>query len=58
MFGEDYINGKILNNNNVICKEVSGFNLDNEGFQGIKNGWKDDPQRNINIPYRENYMDR
>ena len=42
LFGEDYINGKILNNNNLICKEVSGFNLDNEGFQVFKNGWKFD----------------
>ena len=42
LFGEDYINGKILNNNNLICEEVSGFNLDNEGFQVFKNGWKFD----------------
>ena len=40
VFGEDYIKGQIMNSNNVevICN--SGFIVDDEGFQGFKNGWK------------------
>ena len=42
LFGEEYISGKILNSDNLICEEVSGFNLDNKGFQVFKNGWRFD----------------
>lgn len=40
LFGDKYINGVIMNSNNLNAIEVNGFSLDNEGFQVFKDGWK------------------
>lgn len=40
LFGDKYICGTTMNNNNLDTKEISGFSLDSEGFQVFKNGWK------------------
>lgn len=40
LFGDKYICGITMNNNNLEAKEVSGFSSDNEGFQVFKDGWK------------------
>lgn len=40
LFGDKYIDGIIMNSNNLEVKEVKGFLLDNEGFQVFKEGWK------------------
>ena len=40
LFGDKYIYGVTINNNNLNEKEVEGFSLDNEGFQVFKDGWK------------------
>ena len=40
LFGDKYINGVIMNSNNLNVIEINGFSLDNEGFQVFKDGWK------------------
>ena len=40
LFGDKYICGIIMNNNNLDVKKISGFSVDNEGFQVFKDGWK------------------
>lgn len=40
LFGDKYINGVIMNSNNLNAIEINGFSLDNEGFQVFKDGWK------------------
>ncbi|MDU2491227.1 MAG: SGNH/GDSL hydrolase family protein [Clostridium celatum] len=40
LFGDKYISGITMNNNNIEAKEVRGFSLDNEGFQVFKDGWR------------------
>ena len=46
VFGENFIEGKIINRENieVICEE--GLIVDKEGFQGFKNGWMLDVNSN------------
>ncbi len=45
VFGEDYIEGKILNSNNIEVICCNGFVVDTEGFQGFKNGWMIDTSK-------------
>ena len=40
LFGDEYINGKILNSTNLNCEAISTFKVDEEGFQVFKNGWQ------------------
>lgn len=40
LFGDKYTCGIIMNNNNLDVKKISGFSVDNEGFQVFKDGWK------------------
>lgn len=40
LFGDKYICGIIMNNNNLGAREINGFSLDNKGFQVFKDGWK------------------
>lgn len=40
LFGDEYINGKILNSTNLNCETTSTFKVDEEGFQVFKNGWQ------------------
>ena len=40
LFGDKYICGITMNNNNIEAKEINGFSVDNEGFQVFKDGWK------------------
>lgn len=39
IFGDNYIEGKILNQDNVEAILNDGFLIDLDGFQGFKNGW-------------------
>ena len=39
IFGDNYITGKILNQDNVEVILNDGFLIDLEGFQGFNNGW-------------------
>lgn len=39
IFGDNYIEGKILNQDNVEVILNDGFLIDLDGFQGFKNGW-------------------
>lgn len=40
LFGDKYIRGIIINNNDLEEKDVNGFTLDNKGFQVFQGGWK------------------
>ena len=42
LFGDKYISGIIMNDDNLDEKKVDGFILDNEGFQVFNKGWKFD----------------
>ncbi len=42
LFGDKYISGIIMNDDNLDEKKVDGFTLDNEGFQVFNKGWKFD----------------
>lgn len=40
VYGDRYINGEILNNENVKLSQITGFKEYEEGFQVFRNGWK------------------
>lgn len=39
VYGDKFIDGKILNNTSIIPKEIKGFEKFNEGFQVFHNAW-------------------
>lgn len=46
VFGDKYINGKMLNNKTVELTEITGFKNYAEGFQVFQDGWKFDGKEN------------
>ncbi|HCW53038.1 MAG TPA: SGNH/GDSL hydrolase family protein [Clostridium sp.] len=40
VFGDKYINGKIISNKDLTPSKIEGFNECPEGFQVFQNGWK------------------
>ncbi|MBE6071562.1 MAG: SGNH/GDSL hydrolase family protein [Clostridium butyricum] len=46
VFGDRYINGKILNNRDIEPSEITGFKNYAEGFQVFQDGWKFEGKEN------------
>ncbi|MGN0143508.1 MAG: SGNH/GDSL hydrolase family protein [Clostridium sp.] len=40
VYGDRYINGRILSNKDIVPKEIIGFMEDEKGFQVFQNGWQ------------------